>query len=108
MKIKELIVLLEKMPQEALVVVRGYESGYDDIECVTPVTLTLTDTPDWFMGVYEEAENAQENIIEAVFIQHYNNEDKHEIKQGKKIAEQKLERANKDYSKWGKNKKYEK
>ena len=90
MKVNELIAQLQKAPQDALIVVRGYESGFDDIDGVTPITLVLAEWPEDWMGVYDKAEDGQGDIINAVFINQFDCGDKHILKQGAEIVETKL------------------
>jgi len=98
MKISELIAKLKKLPQDLTVVVRGYEGGYDDVNDVKIIELTLN--PDarnfhktskhpleddyyWFYGVYEKAKKHNEPkgaVFEAAFIEQYDNDDKHRNK----------------------------
>jgi len=93
MTVAELILKLQKMPQDAVVVVRGYESGYDDVKNIKRCKLKIAEPyaalwgnqetcePAEWDGVYAQADDGS---IDAVYIQGYNDEDKHEIKRGGK------------------------
>jgi hypothetical protein len=85
MTVSELIAKLQDMPQDALVVVRGYESGYDDILDLTQCKLKIAEPyPTWgsekpespqpWDGVYIMAEDAP---IDAVYIAELDSDDKH-------------------------------
>ena len=67
LKVHELIELLSKMPQDAVVAVHGYEDGYDDIGDVQTIDLSLYsgDASHWWNGVYEKNEDGN---ITAVLI----------------------------------------
>jgi hypothetical protein len=95
MVVSKLIAILREMPQDALVVVRGYEDGYDDVENVRILQLELNpaawnrkrydDIKDsnWFIGVYAQVskkEKPENPPIDAVFIQQYDDDDKHILK----------------------------
>jgi len=93
MTISELIKKLREMPQNAIAVVRGYEGGFDDINDVKPIQLELNPNawdddrrytePRWYYGVYEEIyRNKTSTVkpIDAVFIEQYDEEGKHEAK----------------------------
>jgi hypothetical protein len=92
MKVSELIGLLQAMPQDALVVVRGYESGVDNVkgadECFVMEMAEYNEkeynsqkksngvlkntlyVPGWYDGWYEFANGADEtDCIRAVYIQ---------------------------------------
>ena len=93
MTVSELIVKLRNMPQNAIAVVRGYEGGYDDVNDVKPIQLELNPNawdkdrrykePRWYEGVYEivnKDELSEVIPIDAVFIEQYDEEGKHEAK----------------------------
>ena len=93
MMVSELIAKLQKMQQNAIAVVRGYEGGYDDIRDVTPIQLELNPNawdddlrypePRWYEGVYEKIEPnkaSKPTPIDAVFIWQYDEEGKHNAK----------------------------
>ena len=72
MTVKELIGLLTKMPADALVVGRGYESGYDDVGvnvCVIYDRQGPGEKSSWWAGRYDDAEYEEHRGIEAVVIQ---------------------------------------
>ena len=64
MTIKELIELLVQYPQEARVVVAGYEGGYNDIANINPIPLQLNVHKEWYYGQHERAgENVGEQAV---------------------------------------------
>jgi len=72
MTVKELIGFLSKMPADALVVGRGYESGYDDVGvsvCAIYDRQGPGEKESWWAGRYDDAEDESHRLIEAVVIQ---------------------------------------
>lgn len=55
MKVAELIERLQAYPQDARIVVQGYEDGYDDISIIKQVTIQPASDPEWYYGRYEKA-----------------------------------------------------
>ena len=66
MKVKDLLNLLSKLPEDADVVAKGYEGGVDDIVNIQLVKLKRNVHAEWYYGRHEIDENGD---IEAVFIQ---------------------------------------
>jgi hypothetical protein len=69
MKIKELIEQLKKYDPEMLVVVMGYESGWDDINIIKEQILIEWENNPWYEGKYpcfEEKKDNPDNAIKAV------------------------------------------
>ncbi len=69
MKIKELIEQLKKYDPEMLVVARGYESGWDDINIIKEAILIEEENNPWYQGKYsyfEEKEDNPDNAIKAI------------------------------------------
>jgi hypothetical protein len=70
MKIKELIEQLKKYDPEMLVVVRGYESGWDDIDIIKEQILIEWEYNDsWYEGKYsyfEEKQDKPDRAIKAI------------------------------------------
>jgi hypothetical protein len=70
MKIKELIEQLKKYDPEMLVVARGYESGWDDIDIIKEQILIEWEYNDsWYDGKYsyfQEKQNNPDNAIKAI------------------------------------------
>ena len=54
MKVSELIERLQTYRQDALVVVQGYEDGYDDISIIKEVIIQPASNPKWYYGRYEK------------------------------------------------------
>ncbi len=52
MTAKELTLLLQTLPPEMKVVVRGYEDGYNDIKQLKPVKLKKEPNTQWYYGEY--------------------------------------------------------
>lgn len=55
MKVSKLIALLQTLPQNARVVVSGYEDGYDDVGGAEPVRINLNANTEWYYGRHELA-----------------------------------------------------
>ena len=52
MNAKELINLLQHVPPETKIVVRGYEDGYNDIQQLKPVKIMHNSASKWYYGEY--------------------------------------------------------
>ena len=52
MTIQELIKALSQFDPDTPVVVRGYEAGYNDIQCVKPLSLQLNVSTIWYYGAH--------------------------------------------------------
>lgn len=57
MKVKELIEILQKLDPERIVLVKGYEAGYNDIDSVEPITVIDDYYVEWYYGKYENVEH---------------------------------------------------
>ena len=61
-----LISKLQELPQDAIVLTRGYENGYDSINELTVRTVGLTDA-NWYDGEYnDDSHYAKEKNITAI------------------------------------------
>ena len=65
MKIKELIEQLKKYDLEMLVVARGYESGWDDINIIKEEIL-IEENNSWYEGKYSYFQEKQDNPDNAI------------------------------------------
>ena len=78
MKVSELIIKLQSMPQDATVVVRGYENGYDCIKDVKTLLVQKNKSNNWWDGYFDNPEDdLNSSNINVVFIEQYDDEDKH-------------------------------
>ena len=66
MKIKELIEQLKKYDPEMLVVARGYESGWDDINIIKKEILIEEENNPWYEGKYPNFEEKKDNPDKAI------------------------------------------
>ena len=66
MNVKELINILETMPQDAMVVTEGYEDGYDTVKNVSLIDVEENQQKDWWNGKYVETKNS--DAIEVVLL----------------------------------------
>jgi len=66
MTVKELINILETMPQDALVVTEGYEDGYDTVKKVSVIGIEENPQKNWWNGKYVEIE--KEEFMSAVLL----------------------------------------
>ena len=64
MTAKELITLLQQVPPETTIVVRGYESGYNFISELKPVKIAHDITMPWYCGEYSD--NSTTDAFEAI------------------------------------------
>jgi hypothetical protein len=53
----ELIQQLQILPPEAIVVVRGYEDGYNDVLKLRVLKIKPNENAHWFEGEYEESDD---------------------------------------------------
>ena len=65
MKVKDLISLLSQFPANIDVVVKGYESGVDDVIDVKQVRIVRNANEEWYYGRHRIDEDSD---IQAVFI----------------------------------------
>jgi len=78
MTVKQLIHILNKIEdQETRVILKGYESGYDDIEFPNNIPLTidlaLNVNPEWYYGNHERVSpqhqyGEQVEVVKAILI----------------------------------------
>lgn len=61
MIVSELIKKLEELPQDKIVLGRGYEDGWDDLEKVTTETLVKCNNP-WYDGTYQDVKDYNKNL----------------------------------------------
>ena len=63
MKIKELIKILEKYPQDLEIMVNGYESGFDEISKnrIQKLKLKKVNNPNDYDGEFEEVDFVKNN-----------------------------------------------
>jgi len=59
MKVKELIEELQKHDPEIMVVVAGYEGGYDEISGARDIRLKLNAHTEWYYGNHEENDKGE-------------------------------------------------
>jgi hypothetical protein len=64
MTIKELINKLQEINnQEMIVVVDGYEGGFDDIKKIKTITVYEKTDHNWWDGKYEQSSSGQQGIV---------------------------------------------
>ncbi len=63
MTVKELINLLETMPQDVLVVTEGYEDGYDTVKKVSIIGVEENPQKNWWDGKYIESEKQESRSV---------------------------------------------
>ena len=66
MNVKDLLTLLSQMPEDADVIVKGYEGGADDVINVKLVQIKKDIHAEWYYGRHEIDE---EGDVQAVLIQ---------------------------------------
>jgi hypothetical protein len=66
MTIGELRQKLEQFDSDLMVVVSGYESGYDGISVIQKVGLVKNDTASWYEGEYDNG--GSKSQMDAVYI----------------------------------------
>ena len=68
MKVKELMKQLQLYNPEQMVVIGGYEGGYDEIEEVKEIKLQLNVNKAWYYGKHESAMFDEDFDCNAVYI----------------------------------------
>ena len=68
MEVKELIEQLKSLPADALILVQGYEDGFDEIVAVKEVPVVKRPAPYHWEGQYEDAEKDRKDVITAAVI----------------------------------------
>lgn len=68
MTVAELIAKLQTCPQDARVIVNGYEGGYCDVEATTPCPIKLNRNTAWYYGPHDEPEGDEAPDEQAILI----------------------------------------
>jgi len=63
MTVQELMDALKFMDKDAVVVVSGYEDGYNAVRVAIPTYMTNYPDPKWYYGEFEEAEAGLNSVI---------------------------------------------
>lgn len=63
--VSELIEKLLKLPQNALMIVDGYEGGFDGVIDVSMIDVNYDESKKWYYGRYEQSEQKE---IAAVYL----------------------------------------
>lgn len=63
MTVQELISELQKCDLKQMVVVPGYEDGYNNTKAVCPIRLTLDANSEWYYGRHKEDDNGEHLAI---------------------------------------------
>ncbi|MGB3949255.1 MAG: hypothetical protein WBM13_14805 [Bacteroidia bacterium] len=63
MTVQELIELLKRFPQDALVVTEGYETGCEPIKKVELITVEENKNREWWDGKYDKSENGLDVVF---------------------------------------------
>ena len=74
MTVKQLIEQLQKMPQEHMVVIRGYDGGVDEVTELEESRVELDVNQEWNYGSHElldpRDKEEGENIVNAIHLRH--------------------------------------
>jgi molybdopterin-guanine dinucleotide biosynthesis protein len=71
MKIKELINFLEKYNPEDIVLVNGYEEGYDEVDHIEQITVLKDERKNnifWYIGSYKKVSTNKKNGIKGIVL----------------------------------------
>lgn len=64
MNVRELRERLEDLPDDAMLFVRGYEGGVNDVDYVVPMRVKLNANSEWYYGSHEPAYDGDEWDVE--------------------------------------------
>ena len=64
MTVKELKGKLNDFPDDTLVMVKGYENGYNDVDEIRTIKIKLNVYEHWYEGAHEES--AERDAIDAI------------------------------------------
>ncbi len=73
MNAKELIQLLQRVPPEMTIVIRGYEEGYNDIRKLKHIKIKIDPKAKWYYGEYLKSQ--EPDAIEAIELFGENNKE---------------------------------
>jgi len=73
MTVVQLIQILQTMPQDAMVVTEGYETGYDSIKKVEFINVEEKPDYKWYEGRYDDSDKP--DAMQVVFLNALNKED---------------------------------
>lgn len=68
MEVKGLIEKLKTLPADALILVQGYEDGFDDIIAVKEIRVVERPAPRTWEGQYKDAEKDSKSAIAAIVV----------------------------------------
>lgn len=68
MKVKELIEQLKTQDPEAMVVVRGYEGGFSEVDEIGKQSLKLNVHTDWYYGEHDEPRDYMKETEDCVAV----------------------------------------
>ena len=60
--------LAEIYPPSTMIVRRGYEGGYKEVDDLNPIALKLNEHTDWYYGPHEEVQKNQQHDCVAIQI----------------------------------------
>lgn len=63
MIVSELIEALQSMPQDAMVVVKGYEGGVDELTNVSEEKALLNQNTQWYYGSHEMTSQGDTTVV---------------------------------------------
>lgn len=57
MKVKDLLKQLQELDQESMVIISGYEGGYNEVSSADPKQIALNVNTSWYYGCHEIVED---------------------------------------------------
>ena len=57
MKVKDLLKQLQELDQESMVIISGYEGGYNEVSSADPKQIALDVNTSWYYGCHEIVED---------------------------------------------------
>lgn len=68
MKVSDLVGLLIRCDPETMVLTRGYETGYIEVDSVEEIYVTKATDPHWWDGDYDKIIDDSSVVLPAIFI----------------------------------------
>lgn len=68
MRVKDLIIELQKLNPELMVVVDGYEGGVSELKIVGEITVELNKNNEWWWGEHDECDPNNDEAVTVCYL----------------------------------------